>query len=478
MGQTRLIVVVMALLLVGSACSNPSTGGDGVVIESIGTSGSVVADSPATESRAGRQKKLWVRLDTKGPESKFKRANGIDADGYAPLDRSENPTTVTTAAALDSTEETNEATPSTSDMTVTTKTSSTTASSIEEQATSTTANSSTRRTTTATSPVTSPPTTARSTTTIPATGQVNTLHVDRDAPAGGDGTVAKPLRRLEDGLKAVRSGQTLIVHGGEYRERINLGSVARGTASRPIRVEAAAGERVVLRGRLRLRGLQHWEISGINVTWDADRNGDNEHMVVLTDGSNWEFRRAEIWGARSYAGVLVAGNPSNWALRHLHIHDTYPTNDTNQDHLIYCNCGNGGGVIERNLLVGSANGRAIKLGTVHSSDADIANIVVRYNTMVDNRGPSNVQLSYRASSIIVEHNIMVSPAPGRENVTTYQLSGHGSVVRNNIGWDSDGLVAAHPGLVDGGGNRLIDPQLNSRHAPQNAEARNYGHLAP
>ncbi|MGI9595912.1 MAG: hypothetical protein ACR2QK_07115, partial [Acidimicrobiales bacterium] len=303
------------------------------------------------------------------------------------------------------------------------------------------------------------------------------LHV---APTGrsGDGSPGNPFGTLEAGLRAVGPGQTMVVHGGEYRERINLGSqLAVGRSDARITVTAAGGERPVVRGLLRLRGLRYWTIEGINVTWDAERNARNEHMVVFTDGSNWVYRNSEVWGARSYAGVLVGGDPVGWALRGLHIHDTHPSNDTNQDHLIYCNCGRGGGVIERNLLVGSTNGRAIKVGTVHDHNTSISNVTIRYNTMIDNTGPSNIQLSYRVSNVTIERNLLVGVKAGRANITTYRLAGTGNVARNNLGWRSDGVVQSDPGLIDGGGNTHSDPRLQSGYRPGAAAAKGYGHLA-
>ncbi|MDH4280643.1 MAG: hypothetical protein OEW83_21470, partial [Acidimicrobiia bacterium] len=218
---------------------------------------------------------------------------------------------------------------------------------------------------------------------------------------------------------------------------------------------------------------------GINVTWDGERNNSSEHMVLLKNGRNWVFEQAEVWGARSYSGLLIVGTPVNFTVRNLHVHDTYRSNGTHQDHLIYCNCGSGGGVIERNLLVGSANGRGIKVGTPNDSYPSIANVKIRYNTIVDNRGPSNIQLSYKTSNITIENNLLVSPKGGLPNVTASNLSGGGNnIVRNNIGWDSAGVVENAAKLTDGGGNRQIDPRLDGAYVPTNPDARNYGHRAP
>src|SRR5262249_24216021 len=146
-----------------------------------------------------------------------------------------------------------------------------------------------------------------------------------------------------------------------YDERVTAVALRAGRADAPITVVAAPGERPVLRGLLWLNNASYWTLSGINVTWSA-ADGPTDHMVKMVDGVGWVYRDAEIWGAHSFAALLVAGSPSNWAVVDNYIHDTYATNGLNQDHLIYCNCGSGGGVIERNLLVDSPNGKAVKLG--------------------------------------------------------------------------------------------------------------------
>ena len=63
----------------------------------------------------------------------------------------------------------------------------------------------------------------------------------------------------------------------------------------------------------------------------------------------------------------------------------------------------------------------------------VGNVVIRYNTFYDNRGPSNVQLSYGASRVRIYRNIFVRSGYGKPNVTTYRLSGYGNVVADNVG---------------------------------------------
>lgn len=295
------------------------------------------------------------------------------------------------------------------------------------------------------------------------------------APWGSDsaaGTWAHPFRTLTRGMKALRAGGTLVVRGGTYRERVKL-RPAKGTASRRITVRAAEGENPVVRGVLWLSGADYWTLRNIDVTWST-ANRSNEHMVKMSGGVGWRICDAQIWGARSYAAVLVTGGARAWKIDHSWIHDTYRTHTVNQDHLIYVNAGMGGGVIERNVLSRSTNGRGIKVGPASPSAGAVGNVVIRYNTFYDNRGPSNVQLSYGASRVRIYRNIFVRSGYGKPNVTTYRLSGYGNVIADNVGWASTRVVYPARGLRNAGGNVKINPYLGWGYSPGSARVRGYG----
>ena len=286
------------------------------------------------------------------------------------------------------------------------------------------------------------------------------LHVEPRGDDRGTGTTGDPFGSLQTALQALRAGDVLRVSGGTYTERVHV-DAAPGRPDAPVVVEPAPGERPLLRGLLWLTGPSHWRVRGLDVTWDDATGQPDEHMVKITDGERWELTDAEIWGARSFAAVLVVGEPVGFALRRLHVHDTRPANGTNEDHLLYLKSGTGGGVVEDCLLVGSPNGRAVKIGPARDDGPAVEGVVVRRSTMRDNLGPSNVQLAWTASDNLVEDNVMVGAAPGRANVTAFELSGGGNVVRGNIGWGSTGVVEEADGLVDGGGNLHLDPRLDA-----------------
>jgi hypothetical protein len=140
-------------------------------------------------------------------------------------------------------------------------------------------------------------------------------------------------------------------------------------------------------------------------------------------------------------------------------------------------------VIERNLLVSAPNGRGVKLGNPKAGENLPANVIVRYNTIVDS-GAGNIGVSYDAHDNQIYGNVMVNPGQSYYTVHAWYLTGANNVVRDNLTFGSTkGITKADGGLVDGGGNVVIDPKLDGNYKPTNPAAYDangvllYGHLA-
>jgi hypothetical protein len=99
----------------------------------------------------------------------------------------------------------------------------------------------------------------------------------------------------------------------------------------------------------------------------------------------------------------------------------------------------------------------VKIGPSSCGAAEIASVVVQYNTMVDNLGPSNIQFSCESHDNRAERNILVRSLMGRANITGFSLTGANNVAVDNLGWDSSEVVDTGAGVVDGGGNIMRDP---------------------
>jgi hypothetical protein len=224
------------------------------------------------------------------------------------------------------------------------------------------------------------------------------------APTGSNansGKKAAPWRTVASSLPRLHAGDTLWLRRGTYTENVSV-TVTPATAAARTRVRAYPGERPVIVGKLWVQNASYWTFSGVNVTWGTGLTSDQQ-MVRIIRAHHWRYTNSELWNAHSTAALGI--NPGAYAFRvdHNYIHDTVPSNYAQQDHLIYCETdalyGLGGtGVIERNLLVGSPNGRAVKIGKGSGSRAPTGGVTVRYNTMVDDRGPAQIQLSYGAAN--------------------------------------------------------------------------------
>ena len=237
----------------------------------------------------------------------------------------------------------------------------------------------------------------------------------------------------------------------------------------PIQVRAYPGERPVLQGLLWLHSASSWALNGLNVTGKAG-NLQTWHLVKFTNGTGWSFLNAEVWGANSLAGILVAtttaGEPANWRIAGNAIHDirTQPAIGINTDHCIYVNSGDTpGGVIEHNLLYNATNGEGVKLGGSSASQIGPANVIVRYNTIY-NTGQS-ILVAWSAKNNRLYGNLMQKVGTNCGCIRGYQLTGTGNVATANAGYGARLLLlndAGYVGVQNGGGNLFpLDPQFDT-----------------
>lgn len=91
------------------------------------------------------------------------------------------------------------------------------------------------------------------------------LHVSTAGSDAAAGTASAPFRTINHAAALARAGDTVVVHGGEYREWVRP---RRGGLSdtRRVTYEAASGEHVVIKGSER---VADWQDAGGGV-WRAD----------------------------------------------------------------------------------------------------------------------------------------------------------------------------------------------------------------
>jgi hypothetical protein len=316
------------------------------------------------------------------------------------------------------------------------------------------------------------------------------------SPQGDDrnpGNFRDPWRTFDASLPKLECGDTLLARGGSYVENATGMVLQACPASSPIQVQGYADERPVIVGLLWLDRPSHWTFDGINVTWSPS-NLPTQHMVKVINGVGWVFKNAELWGAESYANLLVvstmAGEPADWTVAYNCIHDNYGANDNvNGEQLVYVNTHDTpGGVVSRNILFNAANGMGVKLGGASEGEDGPSGVVVRYNTIYNTT--QNVFVAWSAKDNEIYRNILgkvdldLSDAYG--NIRGFELTGRGNVAHDNVGFLANSLIYNDPGYVgvqDAGSNLFpLNPMFDAKSCqgfdPRNPLAEEYGRYAP
>ncbi len=275
------------------------------------------------------------------------------------------------------------------------------------------------------------PTATGAATSVPATSTGRVLYV---APWGQDyvdgnkipaNSAERPWRTLLQTFNRVRPGDTVIIRGGTYRERV-VAFTSAGTQAAPIRVRNYPGERVVLSGVLQFNKMSWWIVSGLNVTYNP-AIGRTQFLVKFDGGIGWQFLNAEVSGTRGVSNVMVsglAGAPSRYRIAGTCIHGNKASGDAYMnDHNIYLMPGldAGAGVIERNLLFDAPNGSNIKVGA-NAYDNGAANLTIRYNTMAG--AAAGVIIGYGARKNIVWRNLFATQVGGNYSYNAAVMGNH------------------------------------------------------
>ena len=261
----------------------------------------------------------------------------------------------------------------------------------------------------------------------------------------------------------------LYLRGGTYLEDV-MPTLNPGNPWARIRVKTFAGERAVIKGLVRLIKADYWTFDGFNVTWNTGTYKD--HMLKFVGGRGWILENSEIWGARSFANILVCCSPSDWVIRKNVIHDTEGGEENIfRSHNMYINTNldAGPGIIEHNLVFNAPRGCNIKVaGPNRGPELGSANVLVRHNTLYSAVQP--LLIGDGSRNTLVERNIIgngIRPDGETYLLRIYKLTGTNNVVRNNLGFGADKWCLDHKGgnfscaTIDGGGNIFpVDPKFD------------------
>ncbi len=323
------------------------------------------------------------------------------------------------------------------------------------------------------------------------------------APSGDDsrGRISaadQPLASIAKAIRLAQPGDTIVVRQGTYVGAAGYGAV-RGRPDAPIRLQAARGERVLIKGTLQLDNADYWQVSGINVTQDP--NGPRkEFLVKFAGGTGWAFRNAEVWGTRGVSNLMISGSPAGSPRDYLVsgncIHDNNARGDAfMNDHNIYLMPGysSGPGVIEHNLLFNSENGAGIKAAGP-TAGTGAARVTIRRNTITD--AAAGVIVGYGTNRVQLQDNLIGSqdkrPPAGALWVRNYDaavignhVQGTGNTSIRTVVWGyprSLHATADSPRSVHTAGTKWISPKFDkinscSGYHPASISAAAYGRFS-
>lgn len=256
-------------------------------------------------------------------------------------------------------------------------------------------------------------------------------------------TASAPLRTVQAAVRSARAGDVIVIRAGTYSEAVGWG-ITRGTSSRPIVMQAAPAERVVISGTLIMSSPDYWTVQGIRFVYNSAVQKNGQAVVLMSGGIGWRFRNNEVTGSTGVANLLVnattatgtagelrAAAPREYQIAGNCIHDNRAAGTQGTDHNIYLMSSiySTGGVIERNLIAGAPRGSNIKASgsTPSTASGSPRNVSIRYNTML--AAASGLTIGLQAQAVESQYNLIAMPAgsgPYDGAVKTYQLAAPGT----------------------------------------------------
>ncbi|MEZ5116989.1 MAG: chondroitinase-B domain-containing protein [Candidatus Nanopelagicales bacterium] len=302
-----------------------------------------------------------------------------------------------------------------------------------------------------------------------------------------------PWKSIYWAIRQAQPGDTIVVLEGTYVEAAGWGA-RRGTAARPITLQAEPGAKVTLVGTLQLDRADYWTVTGLTITDNLSRSMP-AFLVKFNGGTGWRFVNNEVYGSRSVSNVMVTGTlepPRNYLIAGNCIHDVKPGSRTKgNDHNLYLMPGvsSGPGVVERNVIFGAPNGANIKAAG-NASSASPHEVSIRYNTLA--KAAAGITVGLKTTEVSMTRNLIGLRMPLNTaqwggfdaGVKGYSLSGRGNSVTDSAIYSYPNPVrvnAASSAKIATSGVKKIDPRWNavgcSALVPTNSAAAAYGHLA-
>ncbi|MCC6848704.1 MAG: right-handed parallel beta-helix repeat-containing protein [Deltaproteobacteria bacterium] len=210
-----------------------------------------------------------------------------------------------------------------------------------------------------------------------------TYYVSTSGSDTSTGAQNSPWRTIGKAAATMVSGDTAIIRGGTYAEKVTI--TKSGTASAPIRFQAAAGETPVIDGASVATGVYGslWAFDGVShVKLDGLTIKNSKGYCVSLSGNTTrvEVGNLDISNCAAAGAIWVEGStvPSYTTIRDNKVHDNP------HGGIVLWNSPGGYYLVERNRVwknAGSGNFDGIQVG---GEAAGLHHVVVRNNVAYDN----------------------------------------------------------------------------------------------
>jgi hypothetical protein len=280
-----------------------------------------------------------------------------------------------------------------------------------------------------------------------------------------------------------------------------VGGIRLGSSAAPITVTSADPSnpaRIV--GGLMLTRANYWRLSGLQFVATAT----GKSALYMSGGVGWSVTNSEFWGADrtgSYANVAIGGtatygSPSRFVFAGNCLHNAGQTSRSNTDQNLYVSfAGSSGtsGGIARNIIWGSPNGSAIKLGNGGSTgELGPWNVAITNNTLISNGRQlmitGNVRNNLIRSNLFVNATAGFTRSPQTTQIYVNGRVGGGNYVDHNYGFGASMFAFDPAHSVRYGKNyqsnsRASNPAFSSgwrctAWRPTNRPVTLYGRYAP
>jgi hypothetical protein len=267
------------------------------------------------------------------------------------------------------------------------------------------------------------------------------------SPTGSDlndGACSTPWRTIQKAVESVTGGQTVLVREGVYRERVLV--TRNGSPAGAISLRAYGGERVVLRGQLKIRG-SHVRVHGLEVDGAGVRL--RGPLVYVDRGRSVRIERLEVRNSPQ-SGIFVGGGARDVTVRGCWVHAN--GRRVRFDQGIAFERGSDG-TVESNLVAGNIGG-GIQIYPAFDR------VVVNQNTVVRNGSFGILVGGARSTSddVVVVNNILSLNAGQGIRTFWRRATGKRNIALNNLIWENGENDVSREGIQQQG-NVLASPSF-------------------